>query len=1084
MKLTRLLAGTAIAGSSLFAFPAFAQDGPTSAQCAEQPNLQGCEQVDEGPNSDTQIVITGSRIARPNLKSAVPIITVEPAQVTERGDISLGDALSQLPAMRSTFTQSTSIGAIGTAGLSILDLRGLGTARTLVLVNGRRRVTAQPGVYSVDVNTIPSDLLERVDVVTGGNSAVYGSDAIAGVVNFIIKRDFDGVRLSGQAGTSTYGDRGNYSLGIVAGRNFADGRLNITGSFEYGKAQPLFFSERDYLGAYTGVPGFITSQITTAPNRNFDGIPNTTFADGNPGITFGNISLGGYIATACPTAGTPSATPQRVAALCTGRTTPTGGLIPYNYAFLPGGQLVRDDESRGLSDNRAIGGGVLGGLSASGVEDAMLYPGLTSYKGNLFINAELSSGFKPFVELTYVRINATQQSTQPTFVSGAPLVATFRTDNPFLSAQAQTTLGIITNGGATFNMLRFNNDFGTRAEQHKRQTYIGSIGARGDLSTKGNLRYEVALSFGKTDTYYETGGNVDTAKFNRASNAVLAPGAFTGTNFVLNGSGQRVVCAVNADANPANDDPACYPLNLFGFGSPDQRAKDYVLVTSSREQWAKQFNAIAFISGDTSGFFELPGGPVGFAVGLEYRKESAYSAFDAFTRSGATFLNSSTPFDPPSLEVKEAFAELRIPIIADRPFFNELSIEGAGRVSDYGGNTGAVWAYNAGLIWAPIEDLRFRASYGKSVRSPNLSNLFATAAETFATVTDPCDQPGGTNAANNITANPNRAANCAAAGIPTTITYTQSDSTVVVRPWTNVPGSTISGTNGGNPDLVPEIGKSLTVGFVFQPKLVPGLAISVDYYRINVNNVISGLTGQQIINRCYDDPTGIDNIFCDAISRRTSPNSVENLTFSGQQSRRLTGIIGDVPLAKIGSSFLNAPYNFAALKTAGIDADISYRHKFDNGIGISLRGIVSYLIRRDSFSYIAEPGRSDRFRLTLGDPAWAASFNANIDFGNFDFSYNMRLVGKQIVSGLTYETFFTHQGRGPTNPDARPFVYNPIITYHSFRANWKVNKEYRFFVGVDNAFNRLPPYELTGTGNDAIYPALGRYFYAGFKAEF
>lgn len=1075
MKKNNLLVrGSALAFVLFGAAPVWAQTETASAGNeaaeADQPGI---------------IVVTGSRIARqPNVDSTVPITSVTAAELVDRGEVSLGDALNQLPSMRATFSQANSTAFIGTAGLNLLDLRGLGTERTLVLVNGRRHVTAQPGNYNVDVNTIPRELLERVDVVTGGNSAIYGSDAVAGVVNFILKKDFEGIRLRGQGGVTQYGDRGSYSLGVVAGKNFGDGRFNITGALEYAKSNSVFYTDRDYLGAFTGTPGFITSQITTAPNRNFDGIPNTSFVDGNPGVTFGNISLGGYVLTSCPLANATNTAQREL--VCTGQLTPTNGRINYNYAFLADGTLVRDDPSRGLVDNRAIGGGVLGGLSATGGEGAMLLPGLERYAANLMFNAEISPAFQPFIEAKYVRVTATQQSTQPTFIAST-LPATFSVSNPFLTDQARATLASILNPGATtFTMQRFNNDFGTRAEDHKRDTYRVVAGFRGELGTGMNLSYEAAFNYGRTETYYETGGNVHLQRYRNAINAQLAPASFTGAT-VLNSRGQRVACGINVDAVSTNDDAACVPLNVFGYGAPSKEALGYILHTSSRKQWAEQINAQAFISGNT-GSFELPGGPIGFALGAEYRREDAYSAYDAVTQSGATFLNAFQPFEPPALEVKEAFGEVRIPVLADMAFAHELTFEGSGRVSDYGGKTGSVWAYNVGAVWAPIPDIRMRVGYAKSVRAPNLNNLYATAAVTFANgLTDPCDQAGGTNANNNITSNPNRVRNCAAAGVPTSITYTDGSGTTATIPWVNVPGSGVAGINRGNPDLVPEVGKSLTAGVILQPRFVPGLTVSIDYYNIKVENVITGLTGQAIINRCYDDPTGIDNVFCDAVSRRSTPgNAITDATFDGQSSRRLQNA-PDFTLPTGGSAFFNQPFNFAALKTSGIDVDASYNRTLGADTRLSLRGIVSYLIRREQFTSITNPDFSTRIHGTLGDPVWAASFNANVDFGKINVGYNMRYVGKMVVSGLSWETFFPHQDRTPTNPDARPFAKYKPQTYHNIRLGFDVNDNFEFYSGVDNLFNNLPPYDTIGNGaiaGDSIYPNTGRFYYAGFQAKF
>lgn len=1064
MKKFGLLATSALGSFALvgLAGTAHAQTGQSTSTQADPPEaLSSTVELQSGQASD-QIVVTGSRIRRPNLDSTVPITSVGVQELTDRGEVSLGDALNELPALRATWSQANSTTSIGTAGLSMLDLRGLGTARTLVLVNGRRHVTAQPGNYNVDVNTIPVDLLERVDVITGGNSAVYGSDAVAGVVNFILRRDFEGIKIRGQGGISTYGDRGNYFVSGIVGRNFFDGRLNIALHGEYSLSNPVFDADRPYRGAYTGIPGWVTSQITTAPNRNFDGIPNTNFVYGNPGINFGNISLGGYVTGTCPVAG--ARPPEVRGFLCTGQNNPQGDGIAYNFAFMPDGTLVRDIP---VGDLRNIGGGVLGGLSATGIEDAMLLPGLERITGNLLISGDFSSAFQPFLEAKFVRVNAEQQSTQPTFLQST-LPNSFSINNPFLTEQARQQLLQLVPGRTTFTMLRFNNDFGTRSEQHRRDTYRIVAGVGGDLSTTGNLRYEAAFNYGRTETYYETGGNVHLQRFRNAYNAVR------------NDAGQ-IVCAINADANPANDDAACVPINLFGYGAPSQEALNYILHTSTRNEEAEQINATAFLSGDTSGIFELPGGAIGAAIGVEYRRESAYSEYDPVTRSGATFLNAFQIFDPPSVEIKEAFGELRIPILANLPFIEELTLEGAARVSDYGGSTGAVWAYNFGGIYSPMRGLRVRAGYARSVRAPNLSNLFASAAETFLNaLTDPCNQEG----AGGIADNPNRAANCAAAGIPTTITYVTDAGETVTRPWNNTAGSGISGINSGNPDLIPEVGKSLTVGAVFEPTFVPGFTFSVDYYDIEVENVISGLSGQQILNRCYDDPTGIDNEFCSAIFRRRSDNPIQDFTFDGQTSRRLSGVGTDFTFGRSGAgiSFINQPYNFAALKVRGIDFEAAYRTRLSDSATLNLRGIVSHLIQRENFSYLTQPERSDRLHGVLGYPRWAANFNANIDFGQADITYRASFIARQTL--MSWETQFTHQGRGPTNPDARPFTHYPDVVYHNLRFGFQANENFRFYTGVDNVLNQLPPYELSGKEDGAPYSNVGRYFYAGAEIRF
>jgi outer membrane receptor protein involved in Fe transport len=1072
------------------ATPALAQDADVASE----------SDVEEGSSTTTAnlgntITVTGSRIARPNLDSPIPIATIQARDLIERGSLSLGDALAELPQLGSTFTQANSTRFIGTAGINRLDLRNLGTSRTLVLQNGRRHVTSSPGTYDVDVNTIPSDLLERVDIVTGGNSGVYGSDAIAGVVNFVMKTDFEGLRINGRAGISDEGDAGNQFVSVTAGKNFMDGRLNISFAGEYANQNQLLMRERDaQTGALSGTFGFTTTQpvstynpltrtVVQTPNRNFDGVPNTTLVNG---IRFPQLNENGMLQTVCPNltnaqydALSPEARArhiERVRLSCSatltdaqgrvipGAFSPTGGGINHFWSFDPTGtRLIR---SVPTADLRPLGGSVLGGLGSTGIEEAQLLPELQRYVANVFINADISPAFQPFLEAKYVRVDSIQTSTQPTFSTGL-LRSTFRLDNPFLSDEARQQIiaingldpnsAAVLNGSQTFSSFRFNYDLGTRAEDHRRETYRVVLGTKGELASTGNLRYEIAGTWGRTETFYDTGGNVNIANYNRASDATRD----------ANGN---IVCRVNL--NPATADPNCAPLNPFGFNTLSQAAKDYVLSVASREQWAEQFNVVGFLSGDTTGLFELPGGPVGFAVGAEYRREDAFSAFDPLTVSGATFLNAIGAFDPPAQEVKEVFGELRVPLLAGTPFFEELTVEGSFRASDYNTLDKMVWASNVGVIYSPFDGLRLRGSYARAVRAPNIGDLFSTASETFLNgLVDPCNQTV-------INDNPNRVRNCAAAGVPTTIVINGE-----TRPWTNVAASGISGINRGNPDLNPETSDSITIGAVFQPRFVSGLSFSVDYYDIKVNDVISGVAPQAIINQCYDDPVGIDNPFCAATFRRTTNDPLTNLTFAGQLNRRFDGV-PDIQIENIGPSFINQPFNYAQLRAKGIDFQFDYVTDLSKDLSLNMRGVLTYNLNRENFTFISEPERSERLNGTLGLPIVAANLFTTFKYKEFDLGYNARFVGRQTVN--SWETQFSHQGRDPINPDATPFKYYPDIVYHDLRFGFEPEGTgVRFYGGIDNVLDQLPPRPLDGRGEGSgIFPVLGRYFYAGAVLNF
>lgn len=1031
---------------------AFAISTPAAAQTNTPNDVSAQEQGQE-------ITVTGSRIPRPNLDSSVPVTSVTAVELVERGDVSIGDALNELPSLRSTYSQSNSTRFIGTAGINRLDLRGLGTSRTLVLVNGRRHVTALPGGTDVDTNTIPTDLLERVDIITGGNSAIYGSDAVAGVVNFVLKRDFEGITARGQAGISSKGDRGQYFTSLTAGRNFADGRGNVAISAEYARQNQLLVTSRnDLTGAFTGQIGYFAAQSTLNEPSTGDGIPDTTFYRD---LRSTQYSSGGGVILSCPTTAaageSAAAFANRRSLVCTGLRDPSGGEVPFAFFFAPNGDLVRNDAAAGVrGDLRPFGSNnTVGGLGSTFNETGQLFPQLDRKSVNLLASYEVSPAFKPFIEAKYVRVDSLQESS-PIFQGGV-LSPTMRRDNPFITAQARAVLDqILAPSATTFTLARNNVDFGARAEDHNRDTYRIVAGVNGEITSR--VRYEAVFNYGRTDTYYETGGNVLLQNYRNAQDAARDPV-----------SGQ-IVCRVNIDADPSNNDPSCVPLNLFGDGRPSQAALDYVLVRSFRNERAEQMNALAFVSADSGGFLRLPGGPIGVVVGGEWRRETASSVYDPIVSNPVrqTFLNATSPFLPPALEVFEGFGEIRIPLLADLPFVRELTVEGAGRVSKYNfGPQDPVFAWNAGVVYSPVRDLRFRAGLARAVRAPSLGDLFTSELQTFRAITDPCSQT-------QINNNPNRVRNCAAAGVPTTFTLTNGTQVPFVNNSTSTPGGVIR----GNPNVEEERSTSLTIGAIFEPRFIPGFTFTVDYYRIKIDNVIASLQGQTVVNLCYDDPTGINNQYCAAVFRR--PDG----TFAGQPGISVGGEIKLYDPDSLSPSFFEQPFNFAKYEAEGIDFDASYRTDLGSA-QLNLRAIVTWVLDRQNYTSVTQPDFGTRLHGTLGDPELAASASIGLDFGNWDLQYNFRYVGRQAIAA--WETQNSHQGRPPTNPDAFPEVFYSPITYSNLRLGVSPTQDFKFYLGVDNVFDQMPPERsgLFGTGaGGAIYPVTGRYFYSGVEFKF
>ena len=1069
MKKSRLLiAGSAISLALFSALPTYAQVAPADDANAQKEEADDTEEAEEEGTAQP-ILVTGSRIARPTLQSAVPLTSVTVEDLTGTGELSLGDALNDLPSLRSTFSSGNSSRFIGTAGLSLLDLRGLGTDRTLVLVNGRRHVTSTPGDNGFDVNTIPTDLVERIDIVTGGNSAIYGSDAVAGVVNFILRRDYDGIAVRAQGGISSRGDRGTYFASILAGQNFADGRGNVALSAEYTRQQPLYFNQRDGLtGAASGRCQFQLTDLQGAAGGEVgysasDGIPDNSFLCG---IRNGTISDAGTV----------------------------GGLSGGRFLrFNDFGNLFVDTPTQNFA---SVGSGnTQGGFGSTLRNTGSLLAAVDRYAVNLLAHYDISDAFKPFIEAKYVRVDVSGEG-QPSFFSGVPQTLggpAFRCNNGFLTAQNIAVFqqnGRCTNLATdTFGLNRFNIDLGGRRFEGTRETYRAVGGVEGTFNEDWN--YELAINYGRFKAvgfntnnlviFNQAGTAFD--GFNLAVDAVVAPATFTGTNFVTNAAGQRVICRVNSVSNV---NTACIPVNVFGQNVADPRALDFVNTEGRTDEFASQFVASAFVGGDLSQLFELPGGPIAFAFGAEYRKEKASIDYDELTSSGATFLNALQDFRPPAFVVKEAYGEVQVPLLKDMPFAKELSVNFAGRVSDYNTATGTVYAYNIQGVYAPIEDIRFRAAYATSVRAPTQGDLFSTASENFAFIADPCDlvSPGSTTAAN-----------CLAAGVPATANAalvaacaTTAFPVALGAPFINCTARTASTgfLSGGNPTLIEEKGKSLTLGVVIEPSFIPGLSLTVDYYKIKVEDLIAALSAQTIINLCYTNASGINNPFCATVSRDPASGLfVEPAVISG-------GV------------------NFAAQKTKGIDFDLAYRKTFDNGDRLSTRLIATRVLTLNNFTDPTNPANPNRQLSELGDPKWSASFSLGYDFGDFDVLYAARYIGKQTIGVFEAQNNYSGQCpltgtfrgqtgldggtcdpvlgnivlRAPQNADQFDRINYPDVLYHDIRIGFDVGNDFRFYAGVSNLLDRQPPLGLLGTAGGDPFDSFGRNFFFGINADF
>ncbi|WP_294120772.1 Plug domain-containing protein, partial [Sphingomonas sp.] len=564
MRKFKLLGTTMLTGAAMLAQPAFAQDATTTADTAAAAQDTGSAPAeaaqpaaaDQGVDCATTpsdpsckaIVVTGSRIRRPNLESPIPVTSIGGEEFFETGTVSVGDTLNDLPALRSTFSQANSTRFLGTAGINNVDLRGLGIVRTLVLQNGRRHVggdVLNSGV-TPDTNTIPTDLIDRVDIVTGGNSAVYGSDAIAGVVNFILKDDYEGIKVRAQGGISKYGDAGAYFISGLWGTNFAEGRGNIAINAEYAR-QDQYFGAGRWLGSQDGFL-VVDADSGAVPS---DGIPDRIF--------YHDIHSGSLTNTGAVRFGG-----QNAANSC--GTDPLGSFYPCFFVFNKDGTLVPATGVRaGVTTGSFIGGN---SENFRGGNQLQLSPKLDRYNINAFGHFEITPALVPFFEAKYSRTDSFGSGgSGPAFTQGATFgdPAQFfglgnreqvRLDNPFLDPAARAlicarrALQVPAQGCADGSRISIRENLlglGVRNEEAKRETYRVVVGFRGTFWDDWN--YEIAVNGGRLNEKTKVRGNLDIQRYLLAVDAV-DQGKYNGglNNGVPNGN---IVCASQIDPNRA-----------------------------------------------------------------------------------------------------------------------------------------------------------------------------------------------------------------------------------------------------------------------------------------------------------------------------------------------------------------------------------------------------------------------------------------------------------------------------------------------------------------------------------------------------
>ncbi|MDQ3140112.1 MAG: TonB-dependent receptor plug domain-containing protein, partial [Pseudomonadota bacterium] len=584
-----------------------------------------------------EIIVTGSRIARPEFAFPNPIQSFGSDAIEQSGDVNVTDFLIDTPALVGSISSERNAGSNGffqSAGLNLLNLRNLGFDRTLVLVDGRRHVAGYPGSASVDINSIPTDLIDRIDILTGGTSAIYGADGVSGVVNFVLKRDFEGVRLRGQSGISGRGDAGNRFASAVGGKNFAGGRANVALAYEYNASDRL--NDRDR--AVTGDP-LRRFELLRDPDE-FGEFDDPNVPDQRP---FNDIRW----ADSSP-----------------------DGAIDTDFDYIPDFTGTGDRYDRGLllpgSGGRTVGGS---GTPTAGYFGDFL-PYLARHNVNLLASFEVGPALQIYAEGKFADSTAFTIS-QPTFDFFTFLSA----DNPYIPAAIRSA--IMAGAGASLGfpdgvfVTRDNLDFGVRSTRSQRETLRGVIGADGRLGDR--LRYDISYVRGQSKAATTNSNDRLADRYFAALDAVVDPATGQPTCRVdIDGSG--VIDLQNFGGKPATFAPgACVPLNVFGNGVASREALDFISVDHTTRAKITQDVVSGALSGDLGALFRLPGGAVGFALGAEYRKETSRSIPADVIQQGQLLDFPAIAPNFGTFDVKELFGEINVPIVRDAPFAHMLA---------------------------------------------------------------------------------------------------------------------------------------------------------------------------------------------------------------------------------------------------------------------------------------------------------------------------------------------------------------------------------------------------------------------------
>lgn len=945
-------------------------------------DLPGAREIASEGVSDLvieNILVTGTRVARSELSAAIPISVVEIEDIEIGAIETLDGLLTQLPSIQQVTGARESQNGTDRSGVASVALRGLGVERTLTLLDGKRMVSSRTGQSNVDLSTIPIDFIERIEVMTGGASAIYGSDAMAGVVNIITRNNFEGVSLRIRGELPEAGGEGNYTTSLTVGAPFADDRGNAMLSASFFDREPLYSRERPWAVEATEVR-----------------------SDGSLGPDFSVFTAGGLYDLV-------NSSGNRVGSIDTGRLVLANGL----NATRP-----FEEDIHGYNANELA--------TITTPIRRLSFAGKAEYT----VNEAISLSMNGYYTRTDTNSERSPESIQAReFFRNSDFNAyLLPIDHPFIP---QSILDIASNEfpGEVIGL-----DWRRRLTEiprfidNTRETFRFGAALDGDISQSWD--WNLGLNYGRTQQSQLVSGN--TIKANVVDALDIEPDP--------NNPGQfRCV-------NPQSVGRGCVPLDFFGEGSITAEMAAWIKDDSTFLGSIEQMTLSALVTGD---LMELPAGSLGMAFGAEYREDDSTTITDSLLRDqGTTFV--AVPSNFGHTDVSEVFVEAVMPLIADQPFVNYLSVEAAIRFADYS-HVGGVTSFKTGFEYAPVQSLHFRGGWSRATRAPSILEAFSVPRTAAITINrDPCDGVVVTTAgvvADNCRSIPEIAAAIAADG-----TFSQ-DTQFEVR-----------GFSLGNPLLIEEQADTITFGTVFEPEFLPGFGISVDWWDIDIADAIVDTDRQRSTDICYQSP-GLSSQECSLVFRD-----------------------GNGQISRVDSE----PRNEAGFVTSGIDIYVSYLWDLRQG-SVNFEVKWTHLQEKDVLRIIdTNTGRIDidDDNGEVENPTDRIQFQASYKKGPWRISWLTNFLSK-VNTGNEAMDIAIANGENPNR-----LAYRTIDAYSISKLNGSYtfgsDNQYQIFAGINNIFDKDPQLipdniddeadrEPSCVSNCSQYDPVGRSFFVGFN---